>query len=176
MRLMLCACMWCALLCWFFEWALHSKQMVQPVDNLIFRFTNFGCTLIYKFVRLQMTRDKFISGKFWVILGHSGSFCLGCSGDFCLQCTVILGQSNFHLIKITTEDSFVIVIIWIFIFVEPELWLQGRNHGSSMWKSAIYTRNNHVGETGWQTDAQDLTSSLVLMREHIETKRNKERQ
>jgi hypothetical protein len=37
-------------------------------------------------------------------------------------------------------------------------------------------RNDHVRETRQQTDAQDLTSSSVLMREHTKTKRYKERQ
>jgi hypothetical protein len=30
--------------------------------------------------------------------------------------TIILGQSNFNFIQVTTEDPFVIIIIFIFIF------------------------------------------------------------
>jgi hypothetical protein len=31
--------------------------------------------------------------------------------------TIIIGQSNFNFIQITTEDPFVIIVIWIFIFL-----------------------------------------------------------
>jgi hypothetical protein len=157
--MMLCACMSYALLHWFFEWALHSKQMVQYIIKILDsgsfrvansvngplcdtkecqRTTNFRWTLVYKFVRLQMTRDKFISIRFWVILGHSGKFqgFLFAVWDNFGQSTLI-GWQQTHQgggkplhVKTTMHGVYVICHV-VFLLTCESFWF---DIGSKIWK------------------------------------------
>jgi hypothetical protein len=44
-----------------------------------------------------MTQDKFISGRFWVILGCSGNFCLQCGGTVEVEKLAIMLGYHMHV-------------------------------------------------------------------------------